>query len=682
MRGRKLVFVIAAVLSLALMASPVWSQPVLSDIRVENIADTTAVISWRTDTYSDSRVNYGTTTALGQTKYDAANVTHHSLLLTDLTPDTLYYFRVESRDASGTTTSDLYSFKTIPRIKDTITLSPVTGVYNDAVEVTVNVRDAGTYYVCWRSTSEQNRLQVLKATKAESFTFRFRVPEAPRGIHRVYLTNSSYSVLDSADFEVFASIKIEPTKGPVGTEVAIRGYGFEANERDIEVSFREKVIMEALQADSLGSWLIFYSVPPTPSGDYLFEVRAERAAEECEYWQERFTVTPQIVINPTSAIVGRTIAVTGTGFAKEEGDIKVTFNGETIKKDILADKDGSWTATFTVPVCHSGRHTIDASGISTRARDVPDVTLVVSTGVSVEPDSVPVGARITVTGGAFPPGEGGIRITLDGEVIATGITADQNGGWQTTLTLPPTTHGSHTISAYGDITKASDVAAATITIQARIAVEPTQAGSGSTVKLSGSGFHGGETFTVKFDGATVLEGVGTDARGNFVTNFKVPPATTGEHTVTVTDASGATASAVFTVEPVAVGIPQPVFPQGTKLKSGEVTFQWQTVSGVAPVTYTLEVSSSPDFAALLRTRSGLSGSSYKLSPEEALPRGTYYWRVKAIDAVGTESQWSSASSFAVAPPRSKAWIWVLVGIVVAAIAVFVAYRATRFRISE
>jgi hypothetical protein len=42
---------------------------------------------------------------------------------------------------------------------------------------------------------------------------------------------------------------------------------------------------------------------------------------------------------------------------------------------------------------------------------------------------------------------------------------------------------------------------------------------------------------------------------------------------------------------------------------------------------------------------GLTGTSY--TSAEAVPNGTYYWRVQAVDGAGNEGDWTSASPFRV-----------------------------------
>ena len=202
---------------------------------------------------------------------------------------------------------------------------------------------------------------------------------------------------------------------------------------------------------------------------------------------------------------------------------------------------------------------------------------------------------------------------------------------------------------------------------------------GSSIPITGSGFNRNEIVTVNYDGTTVLSGVGTDYNGSFVTRFTVPQSHSGAHTVTVSDAGGASASTVFIVETQPPPTPQLISPTaGRTVRTGAVDFQWHGVTDVSGVYYTLEVSSSADFATVVLTRSGIVEPSYTLSKQEALPKGGYYWRVKAIDGAGNQGEWTSPGSFTVAP--RSVWIWIIVAIVVIGVIIGVAYKVTKFRV--
>jgi len=93
------------------------TPPVISNIILSEITHNSAKITWDTDEQSNSKVNYGITIALGDTISNSAMVTSHSIVLTDLLPETSYYYEVQSTDIEGNTATDdnngnYYSFIT------------------------------------------------------------------------------------------------------------------------------------------------------------------------------------------------------------------------------------------------------------------------------------------------------------------------------------------------------------------------------------------------------------------------------------------------------------------------------------------------------------------------------------------------------------------------------------------
>jgi hypothetical protein len=106
-----------------------------------------------------------------------------------------------------------------------------------------------------------------------------------------------------------------------------------------------------------------------------------------------------------------------------------------------------------------------------------------------------------------------------------------------------------------------------------------------------------------------------------------------------------------------------------------VTFRWQGTTGGTGYSYTLEITG--EGSNLPKT---ITESTYTLTKDEALGKGTYYWRVKIVDDYGNEGPWSESIEFRVSP--IPIWVWVVVGLVVLVVLLVVAYRETKFRVTE
>ena len=129
-----------------LLASGDTSPPIISNISVPSKSDTTAGIVWTTDEQSDSTVQFGTgTSTWGNYPANQSNgslVTNHSINLSGLDPNTTYYFRVGSTDASDNTgTSIEMSFTTDPAPDidaPSMVQFPTINYVNDTIDVTFN----------------------------------------------------------------------------------------------------------------------------------------------------------------------------------------------------------------------------------------------------------------------------------------------------------------------------------------------------------------------------------------------------------------------------------------------------------------------------------------------------------------------------------------------------------------
>ncbi len=70
---------------------------------------------------------------------------------------------------------------------------------------------------------------------------------------------------------------------------------------------------------------------------------------------------------------------------------------------------------------------------------------------------------------------------------------------------------------------------------------------------------------------------------------------------------------------------------------------WSDVTDASPVHYELQVDDSADFSPPVYSLASVGGSGATVSTE--LAGGVYYWKVRAVDALGNASAWTSAWSF-------------------------------------
>ncbi|OGS27642.1 MAG: hypothetical protein A2297_00200 [Elusimicrobia bacterium RIFOXYB2_FULL_48_7] len=125
---------------------PDTTGPVISGVFAQGITTGGAAIIWTTDEASTSQVEYGKTTGYGKASIEDISLTlNHNAVLTGLTANTLYHFRVISIDAStNETVSADYTFTTLPetqQISETIHAYP--NPYNLSNGSSMKFRAAG-----------------------------------------------------------------------------------------------------------------------------------------------------------------------------------------------------------------------------------------------------------------------------------------------------------------------------------------------------------------------------------------------------------------------------------------------------------------------------------------------------------------------------------------------------------
>lgn len=554
----------------------------------------------------------------------------------------------------------LFCFGNVTSVHAVVSMSPVQGIVDSTVTVN-GLTSSQTYIIQWDSSNYSS------GTVPSSGTVTFTVPETTGGSHTVQIQNPAGTLVLTQSFEVLPSITISPTSGEVGTTITVNGTGFDDGETDIYITYDDTNMETDITADSDGSWSETFAAPASCTGDHDIDAAGDTTTLS-SIEDKKFTVKPAISISPQSGGVGTQITVTGKGFAASEASISVTYDSTTVISAITADSKGSWSSKLAVPSSSSGSHTIDASGSTTDADDITDISFTVSPSVNIDVQSGYVGETINVTGSGFSQNETGIYVTYDGSPLGDSTIANSNGQWSLSRTIPASVNGSHIIDAHGVTTPATSVTDKTINIAAQIILSPTNGNVGDTINISGTGFSKTQTVSVTYAGTPALTGVSTDSSGNFAGSFKAPEGQSGQIQVVATDAASATASSVFSMETTSPDTPEIKSPaDGNRVGfvgDTKVNFDWTDVSDPSGVAYDFQVSSSEDFNTRIIEKSGLTASEYKSTDSEALPRGEYYWRVRAIDGANNASDWTKPTRFKAALMTTTTLIIIIVVVVV------------------
>jgi hypothetical protein len=258
------------------------------------------------------------------------------------------------------------------------------------------------------------------------------------------------------------SVSISPKSGAVGTKVTITGSGF-GKSKNITIKFGTSTV-EIDDGDedtsSSGAFTSSILVPESAKGSYTIAITV---GSDTTTAKDKFTVEPKIVINPTSGGVGDEITVSGTGFTKSK-EISITFAGTEVATGDTGSY-GSFEATIKVPDVAPGTYEVKA--------DTAKANFEISTSVSISPvtsEASPgyVGMEVTISGTGFKSNSQ-ITITYASEPVTFTTTSGADGSFTYTLTVPPSEHGAHTITA-SDGTSSTSV---TFTVESTPPETPT-----------------------------------------------------------------------------------------------------------------------------------------------------------------------------------------------------------------
>jgi hypothetical protein len=132
---------------------------VVSNVVAWGITGSSAIITWSTDIPGDTAIEYGTSTALGQTSpVQPSLAASHAVTLTGINGGTTYYFRARSTSSSGAVGySSILSFTTLDSSAPVVSNVQVTPQPGNAATVSWTISKSATSYVEFGSDTNYGR---------------------------------------------------------------------------------------------------------------------------------------------------------------------------------------------------------------------------------------------------------------------------------------------------------------------------------------------------------------------------------------------------------------------------------------------------------------------------------------------------------------------------------------------
>jgi hypothetical protein len=544
-------------------------------------------------------------------------------------------------------------------IVPSLTLSPTSAKVGD--KVTANGKGFATSSNVTLSLDDDDDIIEKKTNSSGTFSIVFTVPDATRGTHEITGTDEDDNYAD-ADLAITPKIIVSATTAAIGDKITISGSGFTGSST-ITVTLDGINTNVSITTNSSGTFTDKqFTVPVVAGGSHTLTVKDASSYSATA----TLTTTQSVNINPKSGPADTEVTITGGGFAPGKS-IAVTYKGATIATNpatITTDTSGNFTATIKVPKYAGGTYTISVTQGSLTSNVNFTQTSVAVLGAS----SGAVGSSITASGNGYAAGA---KITLkyDGNDLAS-ATADNNGSFSTSFTVPAGPAGQHIIVITDNINPFTKY----FNVTASSSLNENSGNVGSNIDITGYAYAPNSTISIKFD-SSVITTTTADDKGSFTAkDLSIPASKGGNHTITITDGTTTTTSN-FSVETTPPPAPSLALPLNAEKADALALFQWNAVSDPsAPVTYVLQVAQDSAFTSLVFQQIGLASNSFQTSEQLKLKTSEkdkpYYWRVKAIDAASNESSWSTPQTFTVGI-TIPIWLWIIIGVLGAALLVLV-----------
>jgi hypothetical protein len=263
-------------------------------------------------------------------------------------------------DSNWTSSIASATFTVLPGI----TIFPSIGGRSTRVTVIGNgfTASESNFRITWDGTVLPNS---ATANDFGTWSINFAVPESNRGEHYIsaFSDSTDASEIGEHRFIVGPFAKIEPTSGPVGTEIYIDAFGFRTGEDGITITWDGEIILCNLVGGTDGSWNATLNIPPSTKGYHTIGVYGSSFTPKGIVPDTDFNVVPHIELQPTSGNKGAKVTVNGAGFANGE-TITLSLEEITLDSKAITDDVGSFSTTFEAPQSSVKDNKVKATGSS------------------------------------------------------------------------------------------------------------------------------------------------------------------------------------------------------------------------------------------------------------------------------------------------------------------------------
>jgi hypothetical protein len=188
-------------------------------------------------------------------------------------------------------------------------------------------------------------------------------PGPDKGEYYISAFSSSTPASEIGDHKFIAGpwAMIEPTSGPAGSKIVMKGYGFRTSEDGITITWDNQILVCNFIAGYDGVLDVTFTVPPDTEGHHIVGLFGSDFTPKGVIPDMDFFVVPNIELQPSSGNKGTKVNITGTGFNAQES-IALSYVGTSLNLDAVADDNGSFTTSFFAPQSAVKENKVTASG--------------------------------------------------------------------------------------------------------------------------------------------------------------------------------------------------------------------------------------------------------------------------------------------------------------------------------